>query len=96
MRVIITMLFCVFFTSSLWCQDTIKVVEGELIIAKVKEINEKEITYKKFTNINGPLYIVNKKDVISIAYQNGETEIFNKIVISETSNNEDDYEELFK
>ncbi len=41
------------------------------ILAKVLEINQRDVKYKKFDNPDGPLYIIDRKDVSRIIYSNG-------------------------
>ncbi|OFX67638.1 MAG: hypothetical protein A2X12_06870 [Bacteroidetes bacterium GWE2_29_8] len=56
-------------------QDFISKKNSEEIKAKVLEVTQTEIKYKKFDNINGPIYTINKSDVFSIKYENGTSEI---------------------
>jgi hypothetical protein len=62
------------------CGDVITFRKGSEVKAKVLEINETQIKYKKCDNIDGPLITVNKNDVYSIKYVNGLIEHFDKIV----------------
>ncbi|MBA5629605.1 hypothetical protein [Moheibacter lacus] len=59
-------------------QDKIHFIEGDSIEVKVLEINETEIKYKKFSNLEGPLYTVDKSSVYEIYFSNGEVEKLNK------------------
>ena len=59
-------------------QDNILLHTGEDILSKVIEINQEQIKYKKYTNIEGPVYTINKEDVFIIRYENGEKDIFSK------------------
>lgn len=56
-------------------QDVITTKSGEEIMAKVSEVSKTEIKYKRFDNPEGPTYIVNKRDVFMVKYQNGTKEI---------------------
>lgn len=58
-------------------QDIIVLKNGDIISAKVREIDDSTITYHKFTNMNGPLYKININKVLSINYENGEKDMFN-------------------
>lgn len=60
-----------------YSQDKIRTQSGEIISARVLEINKDDIKYKKFSNPDGPVYVLQKLEISSIIYQNGETEIFN-------------------
>ena len=59
-------------------QDKIYKTDNTVIEAKVLEINKSEIKYKKFSNQNGPAYIIPKKEVSKIVYENGEKEAYNQ------------------
>lgn len=61
---------------SVFSQDTIKTVSGNSIIAKVVEINKSEIKYKKFSNLDGPVYIITPEEVHAIIYPSGEKDDF--------------------
>ena len=56
-------------------QDVIVKKDGSTIQSKVMEINEREIKFKKWSNLEGPMYTINKNEVNSINYQNGEVEL---------------------
>ncbi len=65
-----------FVAGSLYSQDTIKTGGGETILAKVIEVSQNEVRYKKFSNPSGPEYVANKSDISSIHYLNGEVDTF--------------------
>lgn len=76
MKKIIVLLTLVFSTVTLFAQDVITKRNGEEIQAKVLNINDKEINYIKWTNLNGPTYTILKSEVFMIKYENGEKDIF--------------------
>ena len=57
------------------CGDLITFKNGDELKAKVMEISEKEIKYKRCDNLDGPLITVNKSDVFMIKYANGTKEV---------------------
>lgn len=59
-----------------YAQDTIYKRNNETVIAKVLEINQTEVKYKKYNYPDGPLYIDNKSDIKMIRYAGGPTEEF--------------------
>jgi hypothetical protein len=61
---------------SLLSQDIINLKDGNEIYSKVLKISEKEIEYKKFSNINGPVYVKSISEISSIKYENGAIESF--------------------
>ncbi len=44
------------------------------ILCKVLEIDDNNIKYKKFSNINGPTIVIKKSEVYMIKYSNGTSE----------------------
>jgi hypothetical protein len=48
----------------------------EKIVAKVQEINPTQVKYKLYTFMDGPTYVVNKKEVWKIVYSDGHAEFF--------------------
>lgn len=61
-------------------QDIIVMKDGSTIQAQVLEIGDTDIKYKKWTNKEGPTYVLEKTNIFSINYQNGEKEVFNNQV----------------
>ncbi|MDY6297838.1 MAG: hypothetical protein SPL50_06105 [Alloprevotella sp.] len=57
-------------------QDVIVKKDGSTILSKVLEVNPSDIKYKKFSNQNGPTYTIDKAEVMSINYENGEKDLF--------------------
>ena len=68
--------------------DTLKLKNGEEIKAKVLEISQTEIKYKKCDNLTGPAYVLPKSDVLKIKYSTGAIEIINS---TKTNDEENDY-----
>lgn len=69
-----TIIMC---TTILIAQDTIYTTENKQIKARVNEIGQNEIKYRMFDNQFGPIYIVSKKEVSKIKYENGNEDVFN-------------------
>ncbi len=63
-------------TVSINAQDVIVKRDGSTIISKVLEVNTSNIKYKKYSNQDGPTYTINKADVMTINYENGEKDVF--------------------
>ncbi len=61
--------------SSDTCGDKVIFKNGDIITAKVIEITDDKIKYKRCDNIEGPLFVVSKTAVHSIRYVNGVTDI---------------------
>lgn len=69
-------------------QDVIVKKDGSTILSKVLEVNQNDIKYKKHSNKNGPTYTINKSDIISINYENGEKDTFSTNNIDQNSGSE--------
>ncbi len=63
-------------TSKLKAQDVLILANGTELQAKVIEIGENYISYKKYENLNGPTYNSPIKEVFMVIYKNGKREIF--------------------
>lgn len=61
-------------------QDVIVKKDGSSILSRVLEVNPDNIRYKKYSNLDGPVYTVSKSDVLSVNYQNGEIEKFGEVI----------------
>ena len=67
----------VMFSLQVFSQDYIILKNGDEIEAKVLEINDSKIDYKKYTNPTGPTYHLNKSEIFMIKYASGDKDIFN-------------------
>ena len=56
------------------CGDVITFKSGDQVTARVTEITDDKIKYKRCDNIEGPVFVVNKGTVQSIRYANGVVE----------------------
>ncbi|MBX3165422.1 MAG: DUF4190 domain-containing protein [Bacteroidetes bacterium] len=56
--------------------DVVVMRSGSEIQAKVLEITQTEVKYKKCTMPDGPLFVVRKNDVFMMRYANGTKEVF--------------------
>ncbi|MBR5255429.1 MAG: hypothetical protein IKV62_01465 [Bacteroidales bacterium] len=77
MKKIIILLGCFLFGCVMYAQDIITKKDGTDIQTKVTEVGESQISYKKFSNLNGPVYTISISDVLMITYENGEREMYN-------------------
>lgn len=62
--------------SVVFSQDLITKISGDYIQAKVIEISNTEIKYKKFDNLDGPVFVLPKSEIHMIQYENGTKDIF--------------------
>jgi len=82
---IIMIILTVLISKNINAQDIIFLKSGDKIDSKILEVNIDNIKYKKYSNQNGPVFTIPKKDIRMVTYENGESDIFNK----KTSNKEE-------
>ena len=75
---LVLLLLC---TVSVSAQDVIVKKDGSTIVCRVVELTESEIVYKKWGNLNGSSYVMERSAVSAINYQNGK-----KVNLSEATN----------
>lgn len=68
-------------------QDNIVLKNGDEINAKISEVGESNIKYRKFNNQDGPIYTKSKDEIFYIKYSNGEKEMYTNNVNNNSSNN---------
>ena len=74
MKNILTILILATTILSTKAQDIIVKNDKTEIKAKIEEFTETTIKYKKFEMLDGPIYNINKKEVLMIMYKNGTKE----------------------
>ena len=57
-------------------QDTIMKANGNLIAAKILEVGTNAISYKKYGYMDGPMFVVDKKEIAYVKYADGQREDF--------------------
>ncbi len=65
-------------------QDLITKKNGEDVKAKILEVNQKDIKYKRWDNLEGPTFTLAKSEILIVRYENGTNEVF-KVQSSGTS-----------
>ena len=70
---------------SIYAQDVIVKKDGTTIMAKVLTISTTVVEYKKWSNQDGPTYVIETKELLSINYGNGEKEVFSEQKEAETA-----------
>jgi hypothetical protein len=73
---LVTLLFTFLTGAFVHGQDIIVQKNGEEIKAKVDQVLDTEIKYRKADNLTGPLYSLKKAEVFMIKYENGTKDIF--------------------
>src|SRR6202008_4380827 len=73
----IVLYFFLFLGVTSRAQDIIYTVSGNKFTVKVVEINTTDIKYKDLANIDGPNYVISKRDIVLVQYANGVFDIIN-------------------
>lgn len=75
-----TLLFLIFiFVQSIAAQDTIYTKsDSSLILANILEVNPDNLKYKKYSNIEGPLYTIEKNTISKVVFENGDVETYHQ------------------
>ena len=55
-------------------QDKLVRVNSEIVLSKIIEITQTEVKYKKFDNLDGPVYTEDKSNFVSAIFENGKIE----------------------
>ncbi|MDR2231877.1 MAG: hypothetical protein LBE56_01995 [Tannerella sp.] len=64
------------FTCACFAQDVIVTRDSRKIEALVIQVNEDNVRYKRYEKPNGPTFVLQKSDIVTILYQNGNVETF--------------------
>jgi len=75
-KLIITLLFSFVVKFLSYSQDILTFKNGTETKVKVTEVTSSEVKFKKFDNIDGPLYSILKSDLFMVKYENGTKEVF--------------------
>lgn len=81
MKIILLHLFF-FLTITVFSQDVIVKTDGEKLEVVVIEITTQTIKYKDFSNQEGPVKIIEVRNVNEIIYEDGQFDTFNKLIES--------------
>ena len=87
MKKIIVLLCAQLFVLSVFAQDVIITKDAQKIPAKVTDIEEAIIKYKKYDNLEGPTYTMKKADIATVVFENGSVEVFSDNSKQETEYN---------
>ncbi len=72
-----SLLFLLTSTVFMQAQDVITKHDGEDIQAKILEVNQNEIKYKRSNNPDGPTFTISKSEVLMVRYADGSKDLFN-------------------
>lgn len=60
----------------LFSQDVIFLKNGDEMKVKVAEVGTSDVKYKKFSNLDGPVYVISKSEIMMIKYENGDKDVY--------------------
>jgi len=83
-RLILISVCCMSLTA--FSQDVITTVSGENIKAKVMEVTDETVSYKKYHDQDGATFILKKEKITKIAWENGDVDEYNKTVATQQNN----------
>ncbi|WP_299760712.1 hypothetical protein [uncultured Pontibacter sp.] len=75
-KFLLTIVSTITLCSALQAQDVITKRTGEKVEAKVLEVSNSEIKYKRFSHQDGPTYILPKSEITVITYEDKTSEVF--------------------
>lgn len=75
-KIVLCLFFVVWAGGLIFAQDIIVTKQSEKIEAKITDVEQDQIKYKKFSYQDGPTYTIKKSEIASIIYQNGDVETF--------------------
>lgn len=85
LRIYLTIVFSLSFLLS-FGQDVIHMKSGDKVKTKIVEELDLKVRYRKFKEVEGPIYVLFKKDIQKIVYENGEVNSF-KVSSNKTNEN---------
>lgn len=65
---VLLMILC---SGSAFAQDVIVKNDGSTVLCRIVEVNASEVVYKKWSNLSGANYVMNRSDVSAINYESG-------------------------
>jgi hypothetical protein len=77
MKKIIFFLLIAGMAATATAQDVIVKKDGSELQAKVTKVSKTEVEYKKFDNLEGPVYTLDLAQIFMIKYENGSKDVFN-------------------
>ncbi len=81
MKKLILWIFVIVLGLNLSAQDILQKTNKAKLEVKIIEIGPDEIKYKNYNDLEGPVYVIYRRDVTSIQLENGETIQFEKDIL---------------
>ena len=77
-KILLSLALAAAFAIPSFAQDIVILKNGTSVDAKVIEVDDNSVRYKKFNTPDGPTYTAKKETISEIRYKNGSKEIFNQ------------------
>jgi len=95
MKKLILLLTVISIFAKLNAQDIIIKKTGDEVKVKITEVGLDNVKYKKYDNIDGPIYTIPKYEIFMIKYENGSKDVFKdikkEVASPEVEKNKKDY-----
>lgn len=85
MKKAFALFFLLLFSTVSFAQDVIIESSGTRTEAKILTINDTEISYKRFSNLDGPTYTKRIEKIAKIEYENGDVDDFEEQKLAESN-----------
>lgn len=83
----ILLLLVLLCATSAFAQDVIVKKNGSTVVCRVVEVNSSEVVFKKWSNLEGANYVINRSDISAINYENGRKETLSAQSVNEFAPN---------
>lgn len=83
-KVVGLVFFALWISAPLSAQDKVYKKSGQVVEARVTEIGTAEIKYRLYNEPDGPVYVVEKDNLLKIVFQDGRTEFYGQTRIDAT------------
>jgi hypothetical protein len=77
-KLVLGLVCCIHFTA--FSQDVITTQSGETIKAKIIEVTEDNVSYKKYHDQQGATFILKREKIKTIAWENGDVDVYKDVV----------------
>ena len=85
MKNFLIFLFLIISCLGAFSQDLIITKKGDKITCKVLSVEQNSVSYKKSSNLDGPSYSIEKTQIASVTYKNGDVDVFTEEATEENN-----------
>lgn len=95
MNKLLLIFYYFYFAQTLYCQDSIRFINKEILPVKLIEVGINDIKYMRLDNLNGPKYTVSKSEISYIKHGIGITDTINVFQKNSALHNNSKFKTLF-